>query len=1760
MENKIINNFLRYLVDKGVSPTSLKYYKSDISNFLQWKGNKELTNNLVKEYLNSIRLVTPNSTINRRLSTLRSYSQFINKNFMEDIENVSNKKTKIDTSSTSTSKYKYIQDKIISIFAKNEKFQNVLFKVFFNRPNWYKRYHSYPLSNYIHIAILILFSSISGYAIYDQVFSTANQSLAFPSTLERPNRFLSFQGRLTDDLGNPETVATNMVFKLYSVSSGGTSLWDSGTCSITPDQDGVFSTLLGSSCGSEIASSVFSENADVWLGVTAGTDAEATPRIQIATVAYALNSETLQGFPAGTGASTVPYIDSTGTVVLASSSPKIQSTSGTFAVEGQALTITTPNTTNGIVTINPDGTGTLDLTFEGAAPGGSANGFVNATNANITSGSLYSGTVASNASGYNFINFLSGSSPASVFSVQNDGDLLTSGDITVSGGNINTGNIALTVGDGTTDSLTVSTDGTGNAEVVLPNDSIGPNEILSSGQTDEYCLTYELTGTTLEWQSCGSVGSNSWSDLTAPSTNLSLAMDADTTTFGWTSTGALNSWTMNFNNNSTSSTTQNAMVINNAAVGSFTDTSTESLVLLQQLDTTAAGTTGLSSALKIDSAANAGITDGVVITNSGGNITNGINIVDTGSGTITTGIALSGTFTTGIDAGNTIITNIGNAGTDFTSTGGLNIAENIAVTGILQAGGSTATTYSRLGTATTAHASNISTASDLLLSDMEVDGTLFLDGGTIANSAGTATIVLSGTPTTTANTLSAGNWYIDNTANVGQAALIVNQTKAGDLFTASVSGTTKMSINPTGDITLGYSGTSVPSTTNPLMIYNHGTTNVASVDTTGDAIFVGGDITGAGSERIDISEATANAFTFTRNDAGTVTLTSADNDATAALTLVAGGTANLNIGDSGDTIAMTGADMNLAVIDGSTVNLDGDGSPTADLLQIGNGDTTVTTGVDALNLTFGSSNASSDLIHLVPSFAGGGTNSLTFNVIEIDAFSPTNAAGTDTVNGFKIGNLTDPGATITSTAFNIGTGWDTILGGTTAGTNILSFTNATLTSAGALTLGSTLTMSGSAANIALGSNYLSGDGNDEGIFVDSTGKVAIGNAAPTELFHVGAGTDASGYTSTDLLVTRAGDASLEVRDSTNNMSTVMFTSSDRGVIGTIESGYLQFITANTEAMRINTSGNVAIGTGGDPVSRLDIASADNGVTDGRGTLTVEDTTAVAADVGGGIALRGVYTSGGATAGFGGIKVGKANATSGDLGSYLALYSRVSGGAVTEGLRIDANQRVGIGNTNPGTHRLSVTGTAGLSTGTAWTNTSDYRLKNIESDLNDGSLQKIMALNPVSFRWNDLHHSKFGSTSDKLNYGFIAQEVETVLPHMITTDDEGYKWYNPSGFEALLTAGIQEQQKQINSLADRVGGLELADTGDVIITEEANNNYLVSNQNGIINKIGSYAKLTVGKLKAGLGTFNKVETKTISPIANSDLIIDLQPDNSNSPSKLVINGDNDSEVASIDASGNASFAGQVNSEDLEVENDATISGTLYANNIESTKLSEIEELLREVESNQGLLTAAQGWETNTATESGQFTDLIATNIQSKDLFVTGQAAISSLFVSDNLTVSKVDSIDSPLQIQSLAASPLEIMAGKITVDTNGNTKFLGNVEIAGNLTVNNIVVANTTEVVATESAEINQGVINTNSLAGKAVLPANKESVRINNSKVSDNSLIYITPITSTQNKVLYIKAKGQGYFEIGFSETLENDVEFNWWIIELQDSQAIPNQ
>jgi hypothetical protein len=325
--------------------------------------------------------------------------------------------------------------------------------------NIYEIYHSISITRYLHWAILIIFCAALGFGAYDQLFRRAPEPRAYPAALTPPKRVLSFQGRLTDSSGNPITSATNMVFKLYNVSSGGTALWNSGSCTISPDTDGIFSLILGKTSGdgyscpsaTEIDASVFSENPEVWLEITVGTppnDEVLEPRIQIATVGYALNAETLQGYPPASPAqvNTIPVVDSDGNIIIAAASPSIQSTSGTFGIKGQALTLTTATGSDGNITLAPDGSGLINFTL--SAPTGNV---LNATDAQLgASGqkeenTLFYGKVANDNTNFNLLKLESGSSPTPKFTVDYAGNASAAGNLRIlgSGDNYFAGNVGI---------------------------------------------------------------------------------------------------------------------------------------------------------------------------------------------------------------------------------------------------------------------------------------------------------------------------------------------------------------------------------------------------------------------------------------------------------------------------------------------------------------------------------------------------------------------------------------------------------------------------------------------------------------------------------------------------------------------------------------------------------------------------------------------------------------------------------------------------------------------------------------------------------------------------------------------------------------------------------------------------------------------------------------------------------------------------------------------------------------------------------------------------------------------------------------------------------------------------------------------------------------------------------------------------------------------------------------------------------------------
>jgi len=284
----------------------------------------------------------------------------------------------------------------------------------------------------------------------------------------------------------------------------------------------------------------------------------------------------------------------------------------------------------------------------------------------------------------------------------------------------------ITIGGGSVASVTLSTDGTGNAELALPEDSVGPTELEDNGVTldageDEYCLTYEVTGGIFEWQSCGG-GGGAWSDLTNPTGALSLTFDdTEVNTFAFSHTvGDQNFLTFDVNQVDDAAATDDLDVIKLALTSESGDagdtfegivieweegtanTIMDAGIRINNLETTAS--TLIDAIIVQSTGVSGGVIDGLDV--SDGNITNAINIGAnaiagtnfsvTGAGVVTAAGAIAanggitfdnstdtlGAFTAGgtIDFGDNVAVNLGASGTDFSGSGGLTLADALSVT------------------------------------------------------------------------------------------------------------------------------------------------------------------------------------------------------------------------------------------------------------------------------------------------------------------------------------------------------------------------------------------------------------------------------------------------------------------------------------------------------------------------------------------------------------------------------------------------------------------------------------------------------------------------------------------------------------------------------------------------------------------------------------------------------------------------------------------------------------------------------------------------------------------------------------------------------------------------------------------------------------------------------------------------------------------------------------------------------------------------
>ena len=143
------------------------------------------------------------------------------------------------------------------------------------------------------------------------------------------------------------------------------------------------------------------------------------------------------------------------------------------------------------------------------------------------------------------------------------------------------------------------------------------------------------------------------------------------------------------------------------------------------------------------------------------------------------------------------------------------------------------------------------------------------------------------------------------------------------------------------------------------------------------------------------------------------------------------------------------------------------------------------------------------------------------------------------------------------------------------------------------------------------------------------------------------------------------------------------------------------------------------------------------------------------------------------------------------GSIVNSSTTTLNGAVTVGstLNVSGNTtltgNVGIGQAPSATYKLDVLGSVRSS---LFTTTSDYRIKEDISGINED----VDELKPIKYK---------NKLNNKLEYGFIAHEVQNVFPNMVqgNKDGEEYQSINYTELIPILVHEIQLLKEEIRNL-------------------------------------------------------------------------------------------------------------------------------------------------------------------------------------------------------------------------------------------------------------------------------------------------------------------------------------------------------------------------
>ena len=302
----------------------------------------------------------------------------------------------------------------------------------------------------------------------------------------------------------------------------------------------------------------------------------------------------------------------------------------------------------------------------------------------------------------------------------------------------------------------------------------------------------------------------------------------------------------------------------------------------------------------------------------------------------------------------------------------------------------------------------------------------------------------------------------------------------------------------------------------------------------------------------------------------------------------------------------------------------------------------------------------------------------------------------------------------------------------------------------------TIGLTASSGNFKLYNSYASGTlTSGSGIDIDTSGNVGIGTSSPGFKLDVAAAqgivrnTSSTGTNAVDYRVVNTGGTTYFGRDDSTGSS---FGSSAYATVLYSSGAYpMAFFTNATESMRIDSSGNLLVGT-----------------TSGSTKLRVA-----------GSAVAGRLVS-------------FTPNTAGDVAQACLLVSKYDNNSTTSQVYIQFS----MNNDGTASGQINANGASQAAFG-SW---SDSRLKENIVDL-PSQLNNILALRPTEF---DYIESEGGGHQ----IGFIAQEMQEIYPDAVGERADGM--LTITGWDkttARLVKAIQEQQAMIESLTTRLTALE-----------------------------------------------------------------------------------------------------------------------------------------------------------------------------------------------------------------------------------------------------------------------------------------------------------------------------------------------------------------